>query len=73
MKDFVAEIDLNCADLAQVGSMEKNFSMWPRDCFCGILMKNVAAFCPCSKSVPEAKVKRFRLIALKKKSQNSLL
>ena len=46
--------------------MEKNFSMWPRDCFCGILMKNVAAFCPCSKSVPEAKVKRIRLIALTK-------
>ena len=29
-------------------------------------MKNVAAFCPCPKSLPEAKVKRFRLIALTK-------
>ena len=34
--------------------------------FCDILVKNVAAFCPCLKSLPEAKVKRFRLIALKK-------
>jgi hypothetical protein len=26
----------------------------------------MAAFCPCLNSIPEAKVKRFRLIALKK-------
>ena len=31
-----------------------------------VLVKNVAAFCPCPKSLPEAKVKRFRLIALTK-------
>ena len=31
-----------------------------------VLVKNVAAFCPCLKSLPEAKVKRFRLIALTK-------
>ena len=66
MEDFVAVSDLNCADLAQEVSVEKNFSMWPRDCFCGILVKNVAAFCPCLKSLPEAKVKRLRLIALTK-------
>ena len=29
-------------------------------------MKNVATFCPCLKSLPEAKVKRLRLIALTK-------
>ena len=29
-------------------------------------MKNVAAFCPCLKSLPKAKVKRFILIALTK-------
>jgi hypothetical protein len=29
-------------------------------------VKNVAAFCPCLKSLPEAKVKRFRLIVLKR-------
>ena len=61
MKDFVTESDLNCADLAQEVSVE-NFNMWPADCFCGILVKNVAAFCPCLKSLPEVK----RLVALTK-------
>jgi hypothetical protein len=28
---------------------EENFSMWPRDCSCDILVKNVVAFCPCLK------------------------
>ena len=46
---------------------EENFSMLPRDSSSDILVKNVAAFCPCPKSLPEAKVKRFRLIALTKK------
>ena len=36
--------------------MKKNFSMWSRDCFCGILVKNVAVFCPDLKSLPGAKV-----------------
>jgi hypothetical protein len=31
-----------------------------------ILVKNVAAFCPCLKSLPDAKVKRFILIAMTK-------
>jgi hypothetical protein len=65
MEDFVTVSDLNCADLAQKVSVE-NFNMWPRDCFYGILMKNMAGFCPCLKSLPEAKVKRFILIALTK-------
>ena len=38
--------------------------MWYRDCFCGILVKNMATFCPWLKSLPEAKVKRLGLIAL---------
>ena len=46
MEDFVAESVLNYADLAQKVSSKKNFSMQPRDCFCGIFVKNVAAFCP---------------------------
>jgi hypothetical protein len=46
MKDFVAEYDLNCADLVQEVSVEKNFRMWPRDCFCGILVKNEATCWP---------------------------
>ena len=48
MEDFVAENDLNWADLAQEVPV-KIFSMWPRDCFCSILVKNMAAFCPCPK------------------------
>ena len=63
MKDSVTVSDLNYADLAQEVS-EKNFSMWCRDYFCGILVENVAVFCPCLKSLPEAKVKRVILIAL---------
>jgi hypothetical protein len=67
MEAFVTESDLNCADLAQeVSRVKKNFSTWPRDFFCGILMKNMAGFCPCLKSLPKAKVKRLRLIALTK-------
>jgi hypothetical protein len=48
------------------GSEEKNFNMLPRDCSCDILVKNVAAFCPCLKNLPKVKVKRFILIALTK-------
>jgi hypothetical protein len=43
MEDVVAVSDLNYADLAQEVSVE-NFSMWPRDCFCNILVKSMAAF-----------------------------
>ena len=64
MEDFVAESDLNCADLAQEVSVEKNFILWPRDSLCGVLVKNVAAFYPCLKSLLVAKVKG--LIALTK-------
>ena len=38
MEDFVTESDLNCVDLAQEVSEEKNFSVWLRDCFCRILL-----------------------------------
>ena len=57
MEDFVAGSNLNCVDLAQEISKEKNFRMWHKDCFCGILVKNVATFCPCLKSLPEALTK----------------
>ena len=67
MEDFVAGSNLNCIYLAQEISKEKNFRMWHKDCFCGILVKNVAAFCPCLKSLPEAKVKRFIVTELTKK------
>ena len=59
MKDFVAEIDLNCVVLAQYGLVEMNFSMHPRVFFffSGILVKNVTALCPCLKSLTETKVR----------------
>jgi hypothetical protein len=66
MEDFVIESNLNCADLAQEISV-RNFKMWPTGMFCGILVKNVATFCPCLKSLSEAGVKRLRLMALTKK------
>ena len=66
MEDFVAGSNLNCVDLAQEISKEKNFRMWHKDWFCDILVKNVATFCPCLKNLPEAKVKRLVLIALTK-------
>jgi hypothetical protein len=66
MEDFVAENDLNCADLAQEMSVENNLRIWPRD-FLWYLSEECGYFCPCLKSLPGAKVKRLRLIALMKK------
>ena len=45
--------------------------MWYKDCFCGILVKNVTTFYPCLKGLPEAKVKRLGLIALIKEVSKS--
>ena len=45
MEDFAAVSGLNCEDGAQDIPVEKKFSMRLRHCFCGILAKNVAAFC----------------------------
>ena len=44
MENFVAGGDLICGSLALEASEEKNFNMWPRECSCDILVKNVAAF-----------------------------
>ena len=38
--------------------------MLPREHSSDILVKKVAAFCPCLKSLPEAKMKSFGLIPL---------
>ena len=49
--------------------------MCHREVFCGILVKNVADFCPYLKSMPKSKVmvKRIRLITLTKEvSEKSL-
>ena len=51
MEDFAAVSGLNCEDGPQEVSVEKKFCMCLRHCFCGILTKNVAAFCHCPKSL----------------------
>jgi hypothetical protein len=63
IEHFVTGRILNCVDLTQEISKEKNFSMWHEDYFSGTLVKNVATFYMCLKSLPEAKVKRLGLIA----------
>ena len=65
MKDSDSVGELICKRLTQEVSEEKNFNMWPRDCSCDILVKNVSAFYHL-KSQSEDKVKRFRLSALTK-------
>jgi hypothetical protein len=42
----------------------KNISKWPRDHSHDNLAKNVTTFCPCSKNLPETKLKTFGLVAL---------
>jgi hypothetical protein len=66
MEDLVAVSDLNCVDLAQE-VLGESFSVWPTDNFGSILVKNVATFCHCL-NLPEAKIKRLRLIAVTKGS-----
>lgn len=60
---------LNCGGLVQEVPEEKTLS---GDCCCDILVKSVADFWPCPKSLPEPKLKKFGLIPLQRKSQNSL-
>jgi hypothetical protein len=66
MEDNGAEGDLNTRDLAQEIAEEKSFNMFSSDHSWDILVRNVTAFCPCPKSLPEAKVKIFKLITLAK-------
>ena len=54
MEDSVAEGDLNYGGLAQEVS-EKNFSILPSNLSFDNLVKNMAAFCPCPKSLFEVK------------------
>ena len=65
MEDTDAVGDLNCGSLAQeVSKKKKNVSKWSRNNSYGILAKNMAAFCHHPKSLPKAKMKSFRLMAL---------
>jgi hypothetical protein len=56
MEDFVAENDLNCANLPKRLQWRRISVCGNRDCFWGILVKNVAALFHCLKSLPEATV-----------------
>lgn len=44
-----AEGDVNSGDPAQKVFKKSNISMWPGVQFCGILVKNMAAFSLCQK------------------------
>ena len=55
-------------ELPQEISEEKKFNILPGDCSYDILVKNMVAFCPCLKSLPEAKVKSLLLIPLTKEA-----
>ena len=57
MEDSGAKCYLKCGGPVQEASEEKNISMWPRSCYCDILVKNVSAFCHCPKDLPVAKLK----------------
>jgi hypothetical protein len=67
MEDNGVEGDLRCTGLmAQEVSEEENLRMWSIVCSYNVLVKNVVAICLYLKSLPEAKMKRLRLITLTK-------
>ena len=65
--------DLNYGSLTQDVSEEKNISMLPSNYSCDILVKNVAAFCPCQIRLPEAKVRVLDKLLWQRKYQNNLI
>jgi hypothetical protein len=52
MENIAVEDNLNCGNLALGVLVEKNFSVWPSNHSCDILVTNLTAFCPCLKSLP---------------------
>ena len=55
MEDGGAEGDLNCVGLLAQKFQWKRMLVSSAYCFCDIWTKNMAAFCHCSKSLPETK------------------
>jgi hypothetical protein len=55
--------------MAQEVSEEKDFTMLPGDHSYDVLVKNMVSFCPLLESLSKAKVKRFRLVALRNVSK----
>ena len=57
MENSGAECDLNYGDLTPRGFQRtRMLGLWPRDCSCEVLAKNLTAFYPCLKCLLEAKV-----------------
>ena len=52
---------------------EENISKWPGDDSWDILAQNVAAFRPCPRNLPEAKLKSFGLMHWQRRFQGSLV
>jgi hypothetical protein len=67
------EEELSSGALVQDVSEEKNISMRPIDHSCNILVKNLAAFSHCPRTLPEAKLKSDILTALREKTAEYLL
>lgn len=55
--------NVNYEGPVQEVSEEENVRKWLRNC-CDILVKNLTAFCPYPKHLPEAKLKSFKLMVL---------
>ena len=68
----MAVSDLKYQKLSQEVS-EKNFSMLPSNNSGDILVKELLAFWPCLKSLPDAKVMSFGLIPLKEEISDNLV
>lgn len=73
MEESGVEGDLTCVSLDQDASEAKNVSIWLRECSCDILTKNLAAFHPCLKTLPEDKLKCIGLIVLPMELQYNLV
>jgi hypothetical protein len=66
MEDSGDEGNLNCGGLDQEVSEERNFSMLPGDDSYYVLVKKVTTFRLFHWSLPEGKVKRFKMVALRR-------
>lgn len=66
MEDRLTKNNVDHGDPAEEVSDRNNINIsnWTTDHFCDILAKNIAAFYPCPKTLPEAKLKSNKLISL---------
>jgi hypothetical protein len=69
VEDCGAEGDLNCGDLVQEVSEEKNVSKWPRECSSDVLVKDTTALALVQK---KKKKKKKNQKKNKKKKKNKI-